>query len=130
MQFLCVAIYFTPIAKVELGLLGVSAFVLLAYLAVQSSKMRSNTVVFCGGTLLLILAIEIVRPGPTLFRPDLPEPVPPTGRAEVMVWVDLASGLYHCPGSSYYGRGEKGKHLRQIEAQREHFQPAGDKVCQ
>ena len=61
-----------------------------------------------------------------MFQPP-PDPGPTAeqlGDARVVVWVDLTTGLYYCPGASTYGKTEKGKFLTQKEAQAEYFTSA------
>ncbi len=61
-----------------------------------------------------------------MFEPP-PDPGPTPeqlGDARVVVWVDLTTGLYYCPGASTYGKTEKGKFLTQKEAQAEYFTSA------
>ena len=61
-----------------------------------------------------------------MFQPT-PDPGPTPeqlGDARVVVWVDLTTGLYYCPGASTYGKTEKGKFLTQKEAQAEYFTSA------
>jgi hypothetical protein len=61
-----------------------------------------------------------------MFQPP-PDPGPTPeqlGDGRVVVWVDLTTGLYYCPGASTYGKTEKGKFLTQKEAQAEYFTSA------
>jgi hypothetical protein len=61
-----------------------------------------------------------------MFQPP-PDPGPTPeqlGDARVVVWVDLTTGLYYCPGASTYGKTDKGKFLTQKEAQAEYFTSA------
>ncbi len=52
------------------------------------------------------------------------KPVP-----EVRVWVNTRSGLYHCPGSSYYGRTADGRYETEKRAKEEGFKPSAGQVC-
>jgi DNA-binding NarL/FixJ family response regulator len=52
------------------------------------------------------------------------------GNPETRVWIDLRTALYYCPGEPQYSRHSKGTFARQIEAQRDHFEPASRKPCQ
>ena len=56
-------------------------------------------------------------------------PAPPTGRADVRVWVNTGSGVYHCPGTTYYGHTKAGTFMTQGEAQRSGYRAVGGLVC-
>lgn len=49
--------------------------------------------------------------------------------SQTAVWADLKTGLYFCPGANGYGRSRRGKQMPEVEAQREHFQPANRAGC-
>ena len=49
----------------------------------------------------------------------------PTGR----VWVNAASGVYHCAGSRYFGRTKSGKMMAEAAARAEGGRPAGGVRC-
>jgi hypothetical protein len=51
------------------------------------------------------------------------------GSPNVMVWVNTASGVYHCPGTRSYGKTLHGEYVTQSEAQRKANRPARGKVC-
>jgi hypothetical protein len=51
------------------------------------------------------------------------------GNPDVKVWVNTASGVYHCPGSRWYGNTKHGQYMTQAEAQEKHYRPAYGKVC-
>lgn len=46
------------------------------------------------------------------------------------VWVNKRSGLYHCPGSKFYGKAKDGESMTQKDAERRGYHPAEGKVCQ
>lgn len=52
-----------------------------------------------------------------------------TGNPSTMVWVDIRTALYYCPGSELYGKTEGGKLTTQRDAQIDQFQPAERKSC-
>lgn len=52
------------------------------------------------------------------------------GNPNVKVWVNTGSGVYHCPGTRWYGNTKKGEYMTQKEAQDKHYRPAYGKVCQ
>ena len=49
--------------------------------------------------------------------------------ARLKVWVDLKTGLYHCPGSAFYGQTRSGHFMSQAEAQMGNFEPAQRRAC-
>jgi|GEM_PF-1075161 len=51
------------------------------------------------------------------------------GNPDVRVWVNTATGVYHCPGSRWYGKTKQGDYMTQAEAQQKHYRPAYGKVC-
>lgn len=51
------------------------------------------------------------------------------GKPDVKVWVNTASGVYHCPGTRWYGATKHGEYMTQAEAQKKGYRPAYGKVC-
>ena len=51
-------------------------------------------------------------------------------RPEVKVWVNTHSGVYHCPGTRWYGNTKSGEYMTQKQAQGKGYRPAYGKVCQ
>lgn len=51
------------------------------------------------------------------------------GNPDVRVWVNTASGVYHCPGTRWYGNTKHGEYMDQAEAQKKGYRPAYGKVC-
>ncbi|MGH9522185.1 MAG: hypothetical protein ACRD3E_06605 [Terriglobales bacterium] len=51
------------------------------------------------------------------------------GRADVKVWVNTSSGVYHCPGTRWYGATKAGEYMSQTDAQDKGYRPAYGKVC-
>jgi len=49
--------------------------------------------------------------------------------ATVKVWVNTASGVYHCPGTRWYGNTKRGEFMTQREAQSKGYRPANGAVC-
>jgi hypothetical protein len=49
--------------------------------------------------------------------------------AEVRVWVNTRSGVYHCPGSRYYGNTKAGKFTSEAEARVAGNRPAYGRAC-
>ena len=51
------------------------------------------------------------------------------GNPDVRVWVNTNSGVYHCPGSHWYGATKSGSYLKQSEAQQKGYRPAYHRAC-
>ena len=51
------------------------------------------------------------------------------GNPEVKVWVNTKSGVYHCPGTHWYGTTKSGEYMKQSEAQQKGFRPAYYRPC-
>ncbi len=51
------------------------------------------------------------------------------GSATVKVWVNTNSGVYHCPGTRWYGNTKSGRFMTQREAQSKGYRPAYGAVC-
>ena len=52
------------------------------------------------------------------------------GNPSIKVWVNTASGVYHCPGTRWYGNTKRGEYMTQKEAQKKGNRPAYGRVCQ
>jgi hypothetical protein len=52
------------------------------------------------------------------------------GNPDVKVWVNTNSGVYHCPGTRWYGNTKQGEFISQKKAQDAGNRPAYGKVCQ
>jgi hypothetical protein len=50
-------------------------------------------------------------------------------RKEITVWVNTRSGVYHCPGSRWYGTTKYGKYMGECEAIKGGNRPAYGKPC-
>lgn len=48
---------------------------------------------------------------------------------EVKVWVNTRSGVYHCPGSRWYGGTKQGEYMGECEAKKVGYRPAYDRPC-
>jgi len=51
------------------------------------------------------------------------------GNPTVKVWVNTNSGVYHCPGTRWYGKTKSGQFMTQREAQSKGYRPAYGAVC-
>lgn len=45
------------------------------------------------------------------------------------VWVNTQSKVYHCPGTTYFGRTTRGEYVSERDARRRGFRPNGGKQC-
>ena len=51
-----------------------------------------------------------------------------TEKREVRVWVNTSSGVYHCPGTPWYGKTKRGKYMGEC-AIKDGNRPAYGKAC-
>ncbi|MFZ0314913.1 MAG: hypothetical protein WAL85_19580 [Candidatus Korobacteraceae bacterium] len=58
-----------------------------------------------------------------------PESSATQGNPEAKVWVNTKSGVYHCPGTHWYGATKSGEYMKQSEAQQKGFRPAYYRPC-
>jgi hypothetical protein len=76
---------------------------------------------------------EPARPSPPRAITNPPaDQAPDTrqGNPEARVWVNTNSGVYHCPGTRWYGRTKQGAYMSQREAQEKGNWPAYGNFCQ
>jgi hypothetical protein len=52
------------------------------------------------------------------------------GNPDTKVWVNTHSGVYHCPGTRWYGNTKSGEYMTQKQAQEKRYRAAYGKVCQ
>ena len=62
------------------------------------------------------------------------EPLPAVSPAvadsnAVRVWVNTGSGVYHCPGTRYFGNTKAGVYMTQAEARDDGYRPAYGRAC-
>ncbi len=50
-------------------------------------------------------------------------------KKEVKVWVNTKSGVYHCPGTRWYGATKQGKYMGECEAIKDGYRPAYGRPC-
>jgi len=51
----------------------------------------------------------------------------PTANTQGMVWVNTDTGVYHKPGTRYYGKTKQGKYMLEADAIRAGYHAAGKK---
>ena len=52
-----------------------------------------------------------------------------TQKQEIRVWVNTNSGIYHCPGTRWYGKTKQGKYMGECEAQKAGYRAAYYRPC-
>jgi endonuclease YncB( thermonuclease family) len=52
-----------------------------------------------------------------------------TSQARDSVWVNARSGVYHCPGTEFYGRTARGEYMGEDAARTRGFRPNGGQRC-
>ncbi|MGA2906022.1 MAG: hypothetical protein ABSD98_19525 [Candidatus Korobacteraceae bacterium] len=63
-------------------------------------------------------------------KPTAPQgPSATQSNPDVQVWVNTKSGIYHCPGTHWYGATKSGEYMKQSEAQQKGFRPAYHRPC-
>ena len=78
------------------------------------------------GSLILAVVLVCSPPSPVL-RPAFAQS---QGNPDVQVWVNTKSGVYHCPGSQWYGKTKQGTYMTQAQALGNGYRPAYGKYCQ
>ncbi len=82
---------------------------------------------------IILLAFVLLTCTPATSVPSQQLSVTQTqnaGNPDVKVWVNTNSGVYHCPGTRWYGNTKKGEYMTQKQAQNKNYRPAYGKVCQ
>lgn len=51
------------------------------------------------------------------------------GNPDAKVWVNTRAGVYHCPGTRWYGKTKQGEYMTQKQAQEKGYRPAYGKAC-
>jgi len=108
--------------------------------SVQNSAMRRWAVI----AVLLCIILLVRRASPAQQAQSAPAPAPQAAQAkpaapqessatqgnpEAKVWVNTKSGVYHCPGTHWYGTTKSGEYMKQSEAQQKGFRPAYYRSC-
>lgn len=50
-------------------------------------------------------------------------------KSDAKVWINTKSGVYHCPGTRWYGKTKQGEYLTETQARDKGFRPAYGKPC-
>jgi len=77
--------------------------------------------------LLTFVTYNVITPAPD--RSFHPSVIQSAGNASVRVWVNTNSGVYHCPGTRWYGNTKSGQYMTQKQAQYKGYRPAYGSVC-
>ena len=89
------------------------------------NRLRTSLVLI---TVLLSLMACGSSAQPVVNR-DRPVATQSPGPANVIVWVNTNSGVYHCPNTRWYGKTKSGRFMTQREAQSKGYRPAYGAVC-
>jgi hypothetical protein len=52
------------------------------------------------------------------------------GNPDTVVWLDIHTALYYCPGSALYGKTNAGRFASQRSAQQDRFDPENNRPCE
>jgi hypothetical protein len=83
--------------------------------------------------LFIVLLASALVSAPAAYSPvstAAPVAVQKAGNPDAKVWVNTNSGVYHCPGTRWYGKTKQGEYMSQKQAQDKSYRPAYGKVCQ
>jgi len=71
------------------------------------------------------MSVPVSAPAPqgTLINQDS------TQKKAIKVWVNTKSGIYHCPGSRWYGTTKQGKYMSEGEALKAGYRAADYRPC-
>jgi nuclease S1 len=81
---------------------------------------------------LIVVLLSLIACGSSslaVVNCDRPVTTQSAGNPTVKVWVNTNSGVYHCPGTRWYGNTKSGKFMTQREAQSKGYRPAYGAVC-
>ena len=81
---------------------------------------------------LIIVLMSLIACGSSsqaVVNRDRPVPNQRAGNPTVKVWVNTNSGVYHCPGTRWYGNTKSGQFMTQRQAQSKGYRPAYGAVC-
>jgi hypothetical protein len=60
---------------------------------------------------------------PAVSKPAVTQQTPPS-KSNLMVWVNTDSGIYHRPGTRFYGKTKQGKYMTETDAIKAGYRPA------
>jgi len=69
-------------------------------------------------------AMSAVLPPPPSPRYSPPTPPPSTAPSTGTVWVDTKSGIFHAPGTRWYGRTKQGEYMPEADAIDKGYRPS------
>jgi hypothetical protein len=81
---------------------------------------------------LIVVLLSLIACGSSsraVAHRDSPVATQSAGNPTVTVWVNTNSGVYHCPGTGWYGKTKSGQFMTQRAAQSKGFRPAYGSVC-
>jgi hypothetical protein len=67
-----------------------------------------------------------IQKGPVAMAASRPQA---SGGGPGMVWVNMASKVYHCPGATFYGKTKDGKYMSESDAKAMGARPDHNKPC-
>src|SRR5204863_437811 len=78
-----------------------------------------------------VVAARVVGSISTSQPDSARQPVPSEARttSAVRVWVNTSSGVYHCPGSQWYGTTRRGIYMTESAAAAAGYRPAYNRRC-
>jgi hypothetical protein len=80
------------------------------------------------GSLITLLGLGIAPSARATFAWPVAASARPL-RVQGEVWVNRSSGVYHCPGTRYYGATRRGQFMREAEARGAGYRPAYGRSC-
>ena len=114
----------------QVVMLGVIAMCILALLTTALRRAGGiGALLLASGGSVVVLLVGAHFLGSIATRPKLDIGRKP-GKAAARVWVDMHTGIYHCPGTELYGRTTGGRYMMQRGAQGDLFSPAYNQPCQ
>lgn len=79
--------------------------------------------------IVLLVALFSAIPVSYVTNPSAHAAQIKTEKKEVKVWVNTASGVYHCPGTRWYGKTKHSEYMSECEAIKKGNRPAYGKPC-
>lgn len=121
-----------------------SAAVLLALMALSvpaDAQKRCTKGIPCGNTCIAANKTCRIGTSPSTAPSDRQAPPRPSSASatattqdtpasgSTRVWLNTGSGVYHCPGTRWYGQTKAGEYLTESAAVSRGYRPAGGKSC-